>query len=348
MENTIIKGTCELMCSKNEEELRVKERLLNFFELKDGKKHVPGILVSEFARSAAGMKRPKKFELRTNVALQKTINYLLQTVIMDRRRSFSHVYDFIFDRLRAVRQEMVIQNCAALPTACLLEPIIMFLSFSRYNLCEEAVHNFDPKICDQHLQECLKRVLCCYDELYLDPDEELTFTQEKTRVFMECLYLVFNLGNAEALQRSLNVPENIKKSVLFKKVCRVSFSFYCQNYFKTMMEIQQLPHLLCAIASLKMQVIRRNVLETFCHAYNSKTLVVPLSWLSKMLFQEVNELKDSLKYYEIELTCDRNAVKFSKTQFAASKAPSKPYKEQFVEDKIKKIYLPELLLFKEF
>lgn len=349
MEIPVVKGTCELMCSKNEEELRVKERLLNFFEYKNGKKHLPGTLVSEFARSAAGMKTPKNFELRTDFALQKTVNYLLQTVILDKRKPFSYVYDFIFDRLRAVRQEIVIQNFEDAPSARLLEPIIMFLSFSRYNLCEENIHNFDPKICEQHLQECLKKLLCCYDELYLkNPQKELTFKKEKTRVFMECLYLVFNLGSHEALQRSLTVPKNVKESALYNQVFKFSLNFYCHNYFKTMADAQKLPHVLCAIASLKMQDLRRKVLEVFSHAYNSKTLVVPLDWLTKMVFQEVDQLKETLEYYELELNCDKTAVKFSRMQFATNKVPPKPFREQFVEEKIKKIYLPELLLLKKF
>ncbi|KAL5275751.1 SAC3D1 family protein [Megaselia abdita] len=348
METKIVKGTCELMCSKNEEELRVRERLLNFYEFKDGRKNVPGILVSEFARSAAGMQRPKKFELRTEFALQKTVNYLLQTVITDKRRPFSHVYDFIFDRLRAVRQEMVIQCFEEDATVKILEPIIMFLSFSRYHLCEEAVDNFDPKICDQHLQECLKRVLCCYDALFLKDGEEMGFKEEKTRVFMECLYLSFNLGNPEALQRSLKVPEIIKRSPLFKQVRRVSLDFFLQNYLKTMMEIRELPHLLCAMCSLKMQSIRRNALQVFSYAYHNKTLGVPLDWLSKILFLSEDGLKIYLKYYEIEVNCDTNLVKFSKTQFSGNKALPKSIKEEFVEEKIKKIYLPELLLLKKF
>lgn len=345
MENPIVKGTCELMCSKNEEELRVKERLLNYFEYKDGKKNVPGILVAEFARSAAGMQRPRKFELRTEVALHKTINYLLQTIVLDKRRPFSSVYDFIFDRLRAVRQELVIQNFEVAPTAKILEPIVMFLAFSRYNLCEEAVDNFDPKICDQHLQECLKRVLCCYDDLFVS-GEEMSFKEEKTRIFMECLYLMFNLGSAEALQRSLKLPKVIKTSELFVKVRRISFNFFCQHYFKVVAEIQQLPHLLCAIASLKMQLIRRNILEVFSHAYHSKTLVVPLDWLSKVLEQD--DIEGTLEHFNIELTCDKAAAKFSKLQFASDKILPKPFKEPFVEKKIKKIYLPELLLLKKF
>ncbi|XP_067646465.1 germinal-center associated nuclear protein isoform X4 [Eurosta solidaginis] len=160
-----VKGTCELFCPEMEAKLRIKERLLHYYELKNGEKNVPGQLVKSFARSAAGIKAPRAKDLRTEHCLQKTVEYLLKDIILDKRRPFYSVYDFIFDRLRAVRQEVVMQNYDERQTLRLLEPMVMFLAYSRYRLCEEPLDNFDSKICNQHLQECLKRVLCCYDDI---------------------------------------------------------------------------------------------------------------------------------------------------------------------------------------
>lgn len=57
---------------------RTREKLLNFYEYKDGQKHVPGILVKCFARSAAGIKTPKAKDMRTERCLQRCIEYLLK------------------------------------------------------------------------------------------------------------------------------------------------------------------------------------------------------------------------------------------------------------------------------
>lgn len=89
-------------------------------------------MVKEFARSAAGIRTPKAWELRTREALEQTIVYLLTDVLMDDRRPYNVAYDFIFDRLRAVRQEMVMQNFNAKVTVRFMEPIVMFLAFSSY------------------------------------------------------------------------------------------------------------------------------------------------------------------------------------------------------------------------
>lgn len=100
------------------------------------------------------------------------------------------------------------QNYNAKQTIKLLQPMIMFLSYSRYKLCEEAIDNFDPKICEQHLQECLKRVLVCYDEIQLN--EETKLIDINNRAFLEALYQIFNLGSLDALKRCLTLPKEIR------------------------------------------------------------------------------------------------------------------------------------------
>lgn len=147
-------------------------------------------------------------------------SHFTRRIIMDKRKPFNVVYDFVFDRLRAVRQEIVMQNYNAYQTIKLLEPMVMFLSYSRYQLCEETIDNFDPKICEQHLQECLKRALVCYDEIRLD---DMKLLEVRRRVFIESLYQIFNLGSVEAMKRCLNLADDIRwdiymlvRTVLFR------------------------------------------------------------------------------------------------------------------------------------
>lgn len=89
-------------------------------------------MVKEFARSAAGVRAPKAKDIRTPAALKRTIEYLLTDIVADTRKPFNVAYDFIFDRLRAIRQEIVIQNLTEAITVELLEPICMFLAYGYY------------------------------------------------------------------------------------------------------------------------------------------------------------------------------------------------------------------------
>jgi hypothetical protein len=45
---------------------------------------------------------------------------------------WSIVYDFIFDRLRAVRQDLVIQGLGSVDSFKVLEPIVRFHSYAGY------------------------------------------------------------------------------------------------------------------------------------------------------------------------------------------------------------------------
>lgn len=166
-------------------------------------------MVKEFRRSAADSRLPKPNALRTPNALKQTVKYLLADIATDERRSFNFAYDFIFDRLRAVRQEIVIQNLNESLTIELLEPIIMFLAYSLYRLAGVPIGKFDPKICRQHLQECLKKVLTCYDAIYADRSP-VSIEQMDRRATIESIYLVFNMGSVETLTRALRLPKIVK------------------------------------------------------------------------------------------------------------------------------------------
>lgn len=77
-----------------------------------------------------------------------------------------------------------------------------------FRLCNESLSNFDPHINRTHLQECLKRLLCLYDEFdwTCSPENNL----QKHRLEFEALYLIVNLGNTTALLRTLGLPKSCR------------------------------------------------------------------------------------------------------------------------------------------
>ncbi|XP_073836055.1 SAC3 domain-containing protein 1 [Musca autumnalis] len=341
-----VKGVCEDLCPANEAKLRIREKLLHFFELKNGQKNVPGKLVKCFSRSAADKKIPSPRDMRTEGCLQRCTEYLLREIILDRRKPFNIVYDFIFDRLRSVRQEIIMQDYSAKQTIKLLEPMIMFLSYSRYKLCEEAIDNFDPKICDQHLQECLKRTLVCYDEV---PVTDMNLLEIRRRTFVEALYQIFNLGSIEAMKRCLTLDKDIKSDPLYALVFKMCLSYLQGNYYRVLNGLQSLPHILCAIGSLKLPDLRRNLYHLFSHAYSSKQLMVPIDFVLRISAHASKyELFEDCKYYNIQISNDKQYLHFQKTDFKQDLAVLKSRHEQFVDVKIKNVYLPEVLLLKKF
>ncbi|XP_026847339.1 SAC3 domain-containing protein 1 [Drosophila persimilis] len=374
-----IQGTCNEFCPNAEIKMRVRERMLHFFELKNGQKNVPGILVKEFTRSAADVKMPKGEDMRTMECLTRTVEYLLKEIVMDNRMPYRMAYDFIFDRLRAVRREIVIQMFDAQQTAKLLEPIVMFLAYSRYRLCDEPIELFDAKICDQHLQDCLTGVLRCYKTL--DEDESKsrhTIRDIQRRCFIESVYQVFNLGCPESMERALTLPDHVRQDPTFKICFQMSLFYHQGNLYRVLMGLPKLPHILCALAATKLQTMRRRVLQMFTHAYN-KQFDVPGSYLLRvMLIDSPTHLKQQCGHYGLEVSkefervpvlCSRSivqtpsqtkvlhipgagsvpkAVRFNKSDFINSAETIKEQHEPFVDSKLKLVYLPEVLLLKKF
>ncbi|EAT43228.1 AAEL005326-PA [Aedes aegypti] len=297
---SFIRGSCESMCPKAEIEMRTREKMLHFYELKPGSRTEPveRLVVKEFARSAAGVRRPKHWEIRTVAALKRTVEYLLTEIMQDDRRSYNFRYEFIFDRLRAVRQEVVMQNLSAKDTLDILEPIVCFLSYSAYQLCESHISEFDPKICNTHLQECLKKVLRSYDEL---EQESASYIQNR-RTRMEGLYLAFNLGSSEALTRGINLPKNIRKRLSLQLSSNIEYLRH--NYHRVLISLQKLPPLEAALAVLKIPTIRQQLLLRFSSAFQSKVLSVPLEWIGHVLMYQRREhpsLIEDCQYYNLQL-----------------------------------------------
>uniref|UniRef100_A0AAG5D9L8 SAC3/GANP/THP3 conserved domain-containing protein n=1 Tax=Anopheles atroparvus TaxID=41427 RepID=A0AAG5D9L8_ANOAO len=284
-------------------------------------------MVKEFSRSAADRRQPKAWEIRTPRALQESLYYLLTIVLTDTRRPFHQRYEFIFDRMRAIRQEVVIQNLSGAEALPILEPIVRFLCLSAYRLCESPISEFDPKICAQHLQECLKKVLRCR--------EELSKSQKRTapyRFEMERLYLAFNLGSPEATQWVINrhgttVPE-------LQPLLGAQLECQRGNYFGAMRRMWVFTPLEAAVASLQLPTFRRRLLQQFSVAFQSRVQTVPLEWLETVLHYDGYErtfLPDDCRHYNLQLVPlagatgggvgDRAwAVKFEKAQFDAQRS----------------------------
>ena len=66
--------------------------------------------MKQFSRPAAGQKCPGEKDVRSPECLVKCVRYLVMVLQAEvARADLQDVYDFMFDRLRAVRQDMVLQ-----------------------------------------------------------------------------------------------------------------------------------------------------------------------------------------------------------------------------------------------
>ncbi|XP_050396867.1 SAC3 domain-containing protein 1 isoform X3 [Patella vulgata] len=203
---SIVVGTCLMKCPQPEIEMREREGLLHHFEIVEGQerlkrpKCVIDRMVKEYKRPAAGQDVADPETLRPVPVLHQTIDYLY-SIVTRPNSEWYHIYDYVFDRLRAVRQDIVIQDIQGLDAISLLEKIVRFYVLAVYRMGNKITPSFDPTINNQHTQECLKRLLSLYTEVDGPHSNQIEF---------ESIYLMFNLGDTSALLHYLDLPTLIR------------------------------------------------------------------------------------------------------------------------------------------
>ena len=334
-----IQGTCMTMCPGDEVRMRERNKLLHPFEIMpETKKHkFPKAdrdkMVKEYTRPAAGKTEPTMSDLRPAPVLLKTVHFLVEKVVPINTVPWCRVYEYVFDRLRAVRQDMVVQRIEGPEAMSILETAVRFHIYSSYALCEEKMADFDAHINDTHVQECLKRLLV----LYADENESSTSNAAE---FIS-LYLVYNLGNSEALQYALSWKPKLFSNEIFKNSLDMSIAAWLNNITKVFKLAGTLPAIhLCAfhrhIASL-----RQKSLKMMSQAYNSKALKFNGNHLVRLLW--FNEITECMTLCEIlGLSVVENGVIFNKTNFKPNVTLPQKYCHR-IDRVLKKCSVPALL-----
>ncbi|XP_069680940.1 SAC3 domain-containing protein 1 isoform X1 [Periplaneta americana] len=311
-----IRGTCTDMCPARERRLREREGLLHILELPEGcrlhppPKANPQLTVKSFSRSAAGQLAPRRDELRPPAVLQKTVHYLLKDVAQRQEVDWCVVYDFVFDRLRAVRQDLVIQGLNPKHGIMILEPIVRFHCYAGYRLCSQPASKFDATINHTHLLECLTRLLVLYDEV-----QQCCHVSEERRE-MEALYLLVALGDGQALTRALQLPTKLRRRGVVHTALVMSLAMWNGNYARVCALIPQLPPLLMCAAALQLPNIRRRALQVMSHAYSCRNLTFPLDALqSLLLYRSCKETASDCQRHGF--TVEGSSVVFSRAAFRA-------------------------------
>ncbi|XP_069102726.1 SAC3 domain-containing protein 1-like [Argopecten irradians] len=309
-----IQGTCRFMCPEKEIDLREKEELLHPLEgVKDeGGRFicVRSRVVKEYSRPAAGKEDPQPSDLRPPHILKKTVDYLLGKVAVRIDYSWSDLYDFVFDRLRAVRQDMVIQSIGGQDGIELLEKIVRFHIYAGYRLCTRPMSVFDQKINDQHTQECLKRLISLYRVVPPHHPHQEEF---------ESLYLMFNLGQTDALMHFYDLPKHIRELPLVQRAYRTSLAYILTNTIRclSLMEPEHSKHypLFACAAHRHLSNIQSKSLHVFSAGFNSKSFTYPLEKLTRLLrYADTSQASECCRRHGLTVT-ENSAVLFQKSAF---------------------------------
>lgn len=321
-----IRGTCNSMCPDEEVILREREDLVHVLEvLGPIRKYV-----KSYSRSAADTNIAKPNLLRPYSVLIDTLHYLLLEVTKRREVSSVMVYDFVNDRLRAIRQDMTIQRLPPEQCVKLLEPMIRFYVYYGYKFSNLPTKGFDSDLNKKYLLECIKWFLSCIDTMDLSTNRNIDllsdfisnlniknvrrYTLGYDRVLMECLYILCNLDDVHPLYRYLNFSKDLKSDPRLNLAFKIAIANMKGNYIKIFKSMNTLcPLSYCALCTY-LPVLQRKALLTLAHAYNSKKFVVPIEVITRWLRLSSNS--DTIKvcsHYGIKT--EGNNILFNKGEF---------------------------------
>ncbi|XP_045785516.1 protein xmas-2-like [Maniola jurtina] len=351
-------GMCMEMCPPEEVTLRTKEKLVHVLEMTpSGHK-----LVKSYCRSAADTNMAVPRLLRPFSVLSDTVHYLLVEIPKRKDvKKLSVMYDFLNDRLKAVRQDMTIQRLPPEQCVVLLEPMIRFYVYYSYRLCDHPSNEFVPVLNKKELLECMKWFLSCYDVLHkktekvvdvdwvIDNFNLVDLCKDKPelscdRILVESLYIMCNLDDVHPLYRYLKLPNYVKRAPALKLAYDIAIANKNGNFIRTLRLARRLCPLTFAALCLYLPTIQRRALQVLSHGYNSKNLTVPVEVVKDWLwFNSYEEVRATCEHYGLQVVKEKNAVCFNKTTFI-DKEQHQPTKH--LQAKVVRLELEEVLLYK--
>ncbi|XP_015121292.1 germinal-center associated nuclear protein [Diachasma alloeum] len=339
-----ILGTCSLMCPDEERRFREKEGLLHSFEIDASQNNLkrpkadPEKIIKCYSRSGPG-----KFmihdlnQLRPGPVLLSTVKYLFTEIATRSDVDWTVIYDFIFDRLRAVRQDLTVQRLDVVITVKILEPIVRFHVYAAQRLCDRSLEEFVPKFNNQHLLECIKELLVSYDERDYEPKNFFC----SNRAQIETLYVLLYLGECAAIERALSLPLEYRNSPTMQMALKISLAWYLRNYVQVCRTMVKLPPLLAMAAMSNLPRIRRDTLQVMSSAYNSAQLCYPGDDLRKiLLFKSKEQLHKECRHFGLDVI-DGN-IRFQKCKFKVHEKERNPQK--VFSDEMLHLFLPKIIL----
>lgn len=324
--NLGLTAACEEMCPRSEYVLRSRERLLHCLE--QGGDSRP---VKEFSRPAAGQKEPSPDMIRTPAALERTVKHLLTVTLKRKDQPVDIVYNFVFDRLRAVRQDCVLQNLKDITTINILTQCVRFHVVFGFLLSSLSIARFDPTINFAHQLECLKSCLLLHHQLQMDVN---------TREEMSHIYLLSNMGSQAPLVWATQQDKLLRTRL--RTSLDLSKSYQERNYVRFFRIVHSLPtiHLLAVYKFLSAVSVQS--LAVMSSGYSSVNCRFPLVKVHQLLMLDETKVVDLVSRHGLKL--EGGAVRFKRDEFRGGGEEGQDWYYDWVSDRLKRANVTDLVM----
>lgn len=288
-------GCCDTMCTTAEAMERENQQRLSKYETvpnsKPPRAH-PKLIIKEFRRSCVGREFTSSLDLRPWSVLKQVLDRLLLDICL-KNDDWLYICDFVFDRLKAVRQDMVIQRIEGRRYITMLEGSIRFMVYSMYRLTctledfsltrhlERIVNQDGPvtglstrdlavvsemKITMKCLRDCLNSLIIQYQE---------NVPKSPNRALFESINLIVNLpflhGHRECSTDFQAKSELRNSSEAFQIIFKMYREHLSGNHWAAISQIPRFleyPLIILAYAPVMAQ-LQVHLIQLFKKAYSS-------------------------------------------------------------------------------
>jgi len=305
-----MEGTCFDMCPEKERLFRINGNMISQFECKtinSKSEPVIEIMVKQYARSSADQVKPLSHELRPTSVLVKTMKYMLKNIIYpvesNIEQDLSSWYDFCWDRLRAIRKDIVQQNLQNAEVVTILEQIGRF-HIACYDLML-GYTGFDIKLNTENLNNCIQMLMPMYR------NSEQSCINEPEFVSYE---LLMYLGTPQFYTAYNLLPIQIKQSPQVR-FCIKAHTTYLQssNTIDFFDLLKSTTYMNCCLLQRIIPSIRYYNITMMNMSYTTAKRVYKLEikhFMNKLCFDDVHLAQEFCS--DIQLKCDDTHVELSR------------------------------------
>ena len=214
------RGTCMHMCSVHEYTKRLDQEIYSTYETENGK-FLPHFAVKEYQRASADQEESQPEDLRPSIILLKTVQYLFIELLQKHDQKLDEMYDFMWNRTRAIRKDITQQRLCDVKTVTVLETIARFHIFSAYHLTGSSTANFEHKYNNENLEKTLTSLRHLYDDL--SSGTEICKNEAEFRMY----HILLNLNSGIVLRDVSNLHVSILNSP------HVRYALACYNAYNS-------------------------------------------------------------------------------------------------------------------
>ncbi|KAF2366473.1 SAC3/GANP/THP3 [Trinorchestia longiramus] len=312
-----LSATCSDMCPEKERYMREAQYDLSSYEMTADKKVDHKRTVKKFSRSSADKHEPLPHELRTGAVLKQTMDYLMCNIMPDleedSKKDLDLCYNFLWDRTRAMRSDIMQQHLLDRSAVYVLERCVRFHIYCAERLCLEPPDVFDPKMNAEHLSKSLHSL----KELYHDLSENSTFVDSESE--FRAYEILLDIDDGNIMFAYMNFRDSVRKSPEVQFAVKVLHSIQTNNFVRFFHLVKEATLLQACILHKYFYRVRSKALIILTKAFHapSRSQSISLSKLNRLLlFESPNDACSFLASHGLSVNTHSRVVLDRKTFIA--------------------------------